>query len=512
MASVKSIAQRFHLRSKTDVYRRCLSLRRPDFLFETVRHLTSSPLGRTQDQRRTHCPQCVKARLCRLRTSYITRNFSSKSVFDNQPPSWLFVSGAVAGAYGAQVNLELGLNERLTGEPLRKLQENISARKMELRLDELIQDYNRLLQLKREREELIAKRNELFQQIRALKSQGKSSVDTESLYQEAVAVKQRIKNSVNQAMWDLEESVTLRGLKLPNELHESTPLSDASQILQEKEGTREPQSMNHVEAGEKHELIKFSNVGPKAYYLKGELAIAEQALAELICGYMEKKDYRLIAGPEFFKTPVLEGCGRDVFDTEGVLTIQHVIKDIVEPMNHLAGVSPMTFAAYMAKLCVGDARLPFNLFSCGRTYQNSDLPGLFGAMQTTQVGLFSGVTESDVDLQFEQTIDVVWKLLQSLGFSMRLSLVPVTDLRQEERRRVELQVFAPSLDSFIPIGYVSDLGDFVSRRLMTCHNRNHGDIRRAKHLHMISGSAVNITSLLAVWLEHTDLDQMGIGL
>lgn len=49
----------------------------------------------------------------------------------------------------------------------------------------------------------------------------------------------------------------------------------------------------------------YSNVGPKAYYLKAELALAEIALTKAACAYLESHRYRHMAGPEFVKTPIM---------------------------------------------------------------------------------------------------------------------------------------------------------------------------------------------------------------
>ena len=57
---------------------------------------------------------------------------------EDQPPSWLFVSPAVAGAYGAQVNVELDLEERLGEEMLQALRENVKLRGLSMDIDGLV--------------------------------------------------------------------------------------------------------------------------------------------------------------------------------------------------------------------------------------------------------------------------------------------------------------------------------------------------------------------------------------
>lgn len=67
------------------------------------------------------------------------RYYSTQNVtFDSQPHSWLFVSSAVAGAYGAQVNLELDLDNHLTGVGLEKLKSNLKHRGVTFDIDDLV--------------------------------------------------------------------------------------------------------------------------------------------------------------------------------------------------------------------------------------------------------------------------------------------------------------------------------------------------------------------------------------
>uniref|UniRef100_A0A0B6XYJ4 Uncharacterized protein n=1 Tax=Arion vulgaris TaxID=1028688 RepID=A0A0B6XYJ4_9EUPU len=147
------------------------------------------------------------------------------------------------------------------------------------------------------------------------------------------------------------------------------------------------------------------------------------------------------------------------------------------------------------------------MFACGRCYQNGDLPGLYGATQSTQTSLFSCAKAENLDSRFHETVDIIWNFLEPLGFPLRLLQICARGLRREERRRFEVQMFSPSHQNFVPVAHVSDLSDFVSRRLMITHNQNHADIRKADHLHMVSGTLINITSLLAIWMEYSNTDQ-----
>lgn len=66
-------------------------------------------------------------------------SFHQKITFENQPQSWLFVSDSVAGVYGAQVNLELDLDRRLSEETLVNLMfDNVKLRELDIDVYKLV--------------------------------------------------------------------------------------------------------------------------------------------------------------------------------------------------------------------------------------------------------------------------------------------------------------------------------------------------------------------------------------
>ncbi|KAH9507336.1 hypothetical protein Btru_057809 [Bulinus truncatus] len=441
---------------------------------------------------------------------------AEKLNFDNQPVSWLFVSDAVAGAYGAQVNLELDLDNRLSGENLKQLQLNVNSRGLTLDLNKLVVDFATLRLLEKQRNDLLTEKNEIIKQLKVKKEECQGSdQDFENTAQDLTlkltSIKQKLKDM--KAFWNVEEDVMLRCLQLPNDLHTETPLQESA-VLRESNILKADSvpKICHTTIAKNHDLIKFSNVGPKAYYLKNALAKLEMDLSTKVINYFQAHKFYFIAAPEFFKTPIIEGCGLDVRDPTQVLTMLDATDGDTEPMNHLAGISPATFVAYVARCCIGDKALPLNMFACGRSYQNNHLPGLYGANQSIQLGTFSCVLPEDLNKQFDKTVELIWNLLTRLGFPLRLSQVRAKDLKLAERRRVEVQIYAPSLQQYVPIAHVSDLSDFVSRRLMVRHNLNHADYRFAPLVHMVSGTGVNITTLLAAWLEYsyTDKDKLNL--
>ncbi|RUS79349.1 hypothetical protein EGW08_012903 [Elysia chlorotica] len=177
---------------------------------------------------------------------------------EDQPPSWLFVSPAVAGAYGAQVNVDLDLAQRLSGESLQALRENVKSRGLIVDIDGLLQNFKTLLQMQEEKAVLGSQKEKMVQQLKLLKETG-STDNSEELRNRLREKLRSIKSEIAalKSSWELEERVMLAALGLPNQLHRSTPLNDSAVLREASSSTNSTSSLSHVEIAQKFDLIKF---------------------------------------------------------------------------------------------------------------------------------------------------------------------------------------------------------------------------------------------------------------
>jgi len=144
----------------------------------------------------SHCPFCLLNRQYETRKVALDSNYSTKSVFDKQPSSWLFVNdNKIGGEYMAQVNLDLGLEERLSEDRLPQLHENLMARNMTFDVDTLVKDFELMHEAGRTNENLKARKETLLQQIKNLTLHGKPTHEIQSLKEEMKKVQQRTKSA-----------------------------------------------------------------------------------------------------------------------------------------------------------------------------------------------------------------------------------------------------------------------------------------------------------------------------
>ncbi|XP_041370683.1 serine--tRNA ligase, mitochondrial-like [Gigantopelta aegis] len=316
---------------------------------------------------------------------------------------------------------------------------------------------------------------------------------------------------------DLENTVMLKALTLPNDLDKNTPV-EKSELLDSAGQVKVSDDVrSHIEICKQFDLAKFSSVGPKAYYFKNDLAMTVQTLISSVNNYLTGHGFSHIAAPEMFRSRVAEGCGVDIqnsqelyklYDRDAVNDTESKSHQLLD-MLHLRGASLVSFAGYLTKMNTDRETLPLRMFSVGTHYQpQCDLPGLFGALQSTKAVLFSG-SECDTSSaeEFDKMKSLIWNMYKSMGFPVRLVCSPGSELHVAESKRVEVQMWAPGIEQFVQVAFASQYKDYVSRRLCCLHSVNIGDHKLGQHIHMVHGQAMDMTRMIACALEHGSVQQ-----
>lgn len=240
----------------------------------------------------------------------------------------------------------------------------------------------------------------------------------------------------------------------------------------------------------------------------------EQSLLSFICKRLTSKGYIQAHITEFFRTLPVEGAGIDFTDTDQIYLLEqkaegkHVDN---KPLTgyYARGVSLVTFAAMVTKKIYKSSYLPLNYFVSGRSYLTESaqekLPGLFGALQTMKVETISLCENTDMaESVYKQYWQEVVEMYKLFNFPLRLIRVPANSLQPSEQMRSEVQMWAPSIQSFIKVASVSMIGDYLSRRLMCRHGNKKKGILSL--LYMVHSEVLDVTRLIALLMEYGAVD------
>src|SRR3989344_7462445 len=166
-------------------------------------------------------------------------------------------------------------------------------------VDQVVRQYEDSLKLKQEAEKLRHHRNELSEQINALVKQKK---DASTIIRQLKSIPEEIKK-LEETKEALELKIREGLARIPNIMHPLVPLGkDASENkVLKKWGKIHKLNFpvrNHVELGEALGMLNFEESaktsGHGFYFLKGDLALLNQALIRFAIDFMMKKRYLYI--------------------------------------------------------------------------------------------------------------------------------------------------------------------------------------------------------------------------
>ncbi|KAL3872240.1 hypothetical protein ACJMK2_040176 [Sinanodonta woodiana] len=444
---------------------------------------------------------------------------SNKTSRRHYSTSRLFISDATAGQILQYVDLDLDIDARLSD--IEKLQANLDARKIQVSVEELVINRKRMLDIKKQKKDLELEREENAKQMAALVKEKKGhpefSTLSRPLIERGKEVKEKLKSIMGQ-WWEVEEKVMLAALSLPNNLHPQTPNSSPEVLEEYFEERKITSALSHYEIMKKSNLVKFSNVGPRAYYTQEKLALLEQNLLRYFSRRLEVDGFVNWTCPEMFKPVVVEGSGMDFMNRNELFCLQQKSKSDVDAGDssssidsmYFRGVSLASFSAYLTRSFIEESALPMRLFTVGKSYvpcTENNLPGLLGGVQSAKCCVLGICRSPEESWDMCNNIrEKVISLIIPFKVPMRQVVIPASCLHSSEEYRMEVQIWVPSQEQFLMMGSVSMLSDYVSRRLMIRYGENPNHLNMSSPVHMVYGEVMDISRFIGCLVEYNELD------
>lgn len=234
-----------------------------------------------------------------------------------------------------------------------------------------------------------------------------------------------------------ESSLLDLALSLPNLSHPSTPIGpeENARTLETFGPTLIPSdpARDHVAFAQYFSLLDTSasakTTGSSWPYLRGSLALLEQALISYTLSIATKHGFIPVIPPDVVKTDIAWRCGfqpRDQATNAAASQTYHL-----EPTSDsapslcLAGTSEIPLAGMFADMIIPEENLPQRVVGVGRAFRaeagarGADTRGLYRVHQFTKVELFVVSSEEESESVMEEMRGVQKEIVQGLGLSVR---------------------------------------------------------------------------------------------
>ena len=397
------------------------------------------------------------------------------------------------------------LDIRFLKENPKLVKENIRKKYQEGKLvlvDKIIENYSRVLKLKKEAEELRHRRNKLSMEINALV---KRKVDASPIIKEVKGIPGKIKD-LEDKKHELELEMNLRLIQIPNIMHPSVPKGkDHLQNKVIKKQGKVPkfnfQVRNHVELGEHLGILDFDSSaetsGNGFYYLKGKLALLNQALIRFIIDFMQLKKYQYIETPLMINKKVAAAAGDlDAFEKARYKIEAEDLYLVPTAEHSLLGMhSNKTFS---------DEDLPRKYFSYSMCFRKEigshgiNEKGLWRTHQFNKVEQFIFCRPDESWKMYEELRKNTEQIFQKLKLPYRILESCSGDLGNWKAKSEDLEVYRPTTKQYEEVTSLSNCADFQARDLNIKFVNKKGE---KQVVHTLNNTAIATSRALVAIME-----------
>jgi len=372
-----------------------------------------------------------------------------------------------------------------------------------LLVDEFLIRDKELRDIKGKVDNLRAERNKLSEEVNKLKKAGKDastvlkkvkSIPEEIVELEAEYVK--VEQRVNQIL-----------LVLPNMMWIKVPVGkDSTENVELKKGGKIPvfdfPVKTHVELAENLGIVDFDAAAKVAgkgfYYLKGDLALLDQALIRFAIEFMTKKGYTYIEPPLLLHE-------KEIFASMDKAAIEQSVYSIKDEDLNLIGTSEQSVLAMHGGDAILESDLPKKYFAYSMCFRKEvgahgiNEKGLWRTHQFNKVEQFIFCRPEDSEKHYGELLANNEEMLKALELPYRIIEICTGDLADWKYRSADIEVWRPTTKEYGEIISLSNCTDYQARKLnIKCIDKQGN--RRV--LHTLNDTAIATSRIMVAILEN----------
>lgn len=405
------------------------------------------------------------------------------------------------------------LDIKFIRENAKAVKKNVKLRNMNVDVDALLRLDAERLSLLQESEKLRQERNDIAETMKAA-----SKGDRPALVERGKELKQLL--SLKEAdLAAAEEPWMTLLLQVPNMAHPDAPVGEGEadnvvvRSTERQPGGLPTQKMknpkDHLELGEALDVLDFERgakvAGAKFYYLKGKLAILEQALIRFALDECVKNGFMPMSTPDLARDEIIAGTG---FTPRGP---ESQIYSLENSDLSLIGTSEITVGGYHRGETLDAARLPLRYAAvshCFRTESGAygrESYGLYRVHQFSKVEMFVFAAPEQSETLLQELLRMEEEIWNKLEIPFRVVDICTGDLGAPAVRKYDLEAWMPGKTAekgrgdWGEVTSASNCTDFQARRLGIKVKREDGS---TEFLHTLNGTAVSLARALIAILEN----------
>ena len=355
------------------------------------------------------------------------------------------------------------------------------------------------------------RRRELQQQVDSLRerrnavaSQMKGGRPSPDLIAEGKSIKEDLMDlGVKFNEVDADYQAQLNGI--PNVIFDDVPEGGEEDSVEIKAwGEKKSGATDHLDYATSRDWVDFERgakvAGAKFYYLKGDLALLENAIIQFALNKLAAKGLTFMTVPNMVNQRTMTGTGfaprtsdqSDEYSIEG------------EDLSLIA-TAEIPLTGYHADEIIDEDKLPLmyaGLSPCYRKEAGASgkhTRGLFRVHQFNKLEMYAFALPEKSQEIHQQILDIEEEIWQDLGIAYRIINIAAGDLGAPAAKKYDIEYWSPVDENYRELTSCSNCTDFQARNLNVRVRRKDGT---TDVLHTLNGTAVSLARSLVVILEN----------
>ena len=293
--------------------------------------------------------------------------------------------------------------------------------------------------------------------------------------------------------------------QLPNMVFDDVPIGGEEDSVEIKQwGEQKTGAVDHLEYATRRDWVDFERgakvAGAKFYYLKGDLAVLENAITQYALSVLLEKGFTFMTVPHMVNSRTATGTGfaprtsdqSDEYYIEG------------EDLSLIA-TAEMPLTGYHGDEIIDEADLPLFYAGLSPSYRKEagtygkHTRGLFRVHQFNKLEMYAFTTPDQSREVHEKLLAIEEEIWQAIGIPYHIINIASGDLGAPAAKKYDIEYWSPVDGKYRELTSCSNCTDFQARNLNIRVRRKDGSV---EVLHTLNGTAVSLARSLVAVIEH----------
>ena len=354
-------------------------------------------------------------------------------------------------------------------------------------------------------------RKALLQQVEALRKERndntakmKNGKPSDELITKGKEIKEKL-STLEADLSNFEKELNTKLKTVPNVIFDDVPLGDESASVEVKKwGECKTTGVDHLDYAASRDWVDFERgakvAGAKFYYVKGGLALLENALIQFGIKKIVEHGFTLMDVPDLVNSRVLEGTGFAPRSSEQSDEYYIEGEDLA-----LIATAEMSITGYHMDEIIDEEKLPLfyaGLSACFRKEAGAygkHTRGLFRVHQFNKLEMYAFCTPEQSKEIHEKLRAIEEEIWQEIGIPYHVINIAAGDLGAPAAKKYDIEYWSPVDQKYREITSCSNCTDFQARGLNIRVRRKDGTV---EVLHTLNGTAISLARTMVAVLEN----------